>query len=121
MIRSDLLCLRDSVRQQVSDGAWKRGLDGLDDLLAQSQVAERDREPDDCYEPLHEHERGHERERPRVAEAVRGAEPQERVRDQRRRPVSRSVSRASSPVSSQVSGTSVAVLTGLARPQGRRS
>ena len=70
----DLLRLVDRVRQQPADGPGK-ALWIAWTISADAQVTERDREPDQRDQPLHEHERGDERERARVAEAVRGAQP----------------------------------------------
>ena len=82
LIAADLLRLIDGVGQEVADRTGKRGLDRLDDLLAQPEVAESNGEADERDEALHEHERRHERERARMAEAVRGAQPHERVLDE---------------------------------------
>ena len=79
MVAACLLGLVDSVRQHPARRARKGAVDGVDDDAADAQPTERGREPDQGDETLHEYERSDERQRACVAEAISGAQPDERV------------------------------------------
>ena len=79
VVAARLLGLVDGVRQDSARRARKGALDRVDDDAADAQPAEGGREPDEGDEALHEDEGRDERQRAGVAEAVGGAQPDERV------------------------------------------